>query len=320
MNALSRVKHAMRGEAVDRVPVGFYTHFADQRDNTVSDQVSWTLACAMDYICIETDGYMQYPSDTPLATPADWGRIRPHQKTSHYIAGQVDRAKRIADALGERAASFYMIYTPYSTIKHTLGGETLVNEFYRADPASIEHAMRVIEEDNALVIDELRQTGLTGLFVSMQNAERWRFTPEEYREKMTPWDMRVIAHANQAFDDNIIHLCSWGCEPNNIEVWQDYDYKTVNWGVHIEDDLSLSQGRKFFKPGTTIMGGFDVRPEKLIITGTEQEIKSYTKQLIDEAGQTAFMISGDCSLQEETPSEHIRWVVEATQEYAEGHR
>ena len=69
----------MRGKTVDRSPVGFYTHFPDRRDNTVAGQAVWTLAYAMDYICIETDGYMQYPADTPLKPPADRDRIHPHK-------------------------------------------------------------------------------------------------------------------------------------------------------------------------------------------------------------------------------------------------
>lgn len=69
----------MRGKTVDRVPVGFYTHFPDRRGNTVAGRVAWTLACAMDYICIQTDGYMQYPSDTPPKTPADRSCIHLHK-------------------------------------------------------------------------------------------------------------------------------------------------------------------------------------------------------------------------------------------------
>ena len=316
MDAVTRVRHAMNQEPVDRIPVGFYTHFSDQRDNTVADQVKWALDSRMDYLCIETDGFMEFDWDQPLTSPADWGRIRPHKADDRYIQGQVDRAGRIAEGFGDKCASFYMFYTPYSTIKHTLGGETLVNEFYRADPAAIEHAMAVIDQDNALVMEELKKkTNLTGLFLSIQNAEYWRFSVEEYREKMAPWDKKMMDAASRAFHDNIIHLCSWGNEPNHMEVWKDYDYRTVNWGMHIEVNMSLAESKNFFRKGTTLMGGFDVRPGKLIINGTEQEIKDYTKSLIKEAGDWSYMISGDCSLQKETPIEHIRAIVEATEEY-----
>ena len=318
MQKKERIHNAMNFLPVDRIPTAFYTHFEDQHDNTVADQVQWANECNMDALCVETDGFMKFAWDGPLVTADDWGKIRPHKKDDWYIAGQVDRAKRIADGLKDSAAVFYMIYTPYSTIKHTLGGETRVNELFRANPDAISQAMQVIEQDNLLVIRELRSSGIDGLFISLQNAELWRFTPEEYAEYLTPWDQRLIKAANEAFADNIIHLCSWGCEPNNVQVWHDYDYKVVNWGVNIENDLSLAQGRAYFKPHSTLMGGFDVRPGKVIMTGSEHDIKQQTRHYIDEAGTTGFILGTDCSLQKETPSEHIRWVVEACEEYSRG--
>lgn len=164
-----------------------------------------------------------------------------------------------------------------------------------------------------------RRAGLDGFFISMQSGEKWRFTPEEYREILTPYDQRLLARANAYFPEtNIVHLCSWGNEPNNIQVWQDYDYHTVNWGAYQEENLSMRQGRDFFKPGTTVMGGFARLPEGVFYRGSREEIKAFTKDLIEETGPERFVSSGDCSIQTDTPDEHIRWVIEAAEEYAAG--
>ncbi|MBR3196107.1 MAG: hypothetical protein IKF50_05345 [Clostridia bacterium] len=316
MNAVERTKNAMKCREVDRVPAGFYTHFPDQEDNTVKDQVRWAKTAAMDYLVIETDGFMDFHWDGPLKTTADWSRIRPHTKDDWYIRGQVDRAARIAEGLGDDCASFYIIYTPYSTIKHTVGGETAVNLMFRSDPAAITHAMQVIEEDNALLMEELSRTGLTGLFLSLQNGEKWRFTVPEYEDWMAPWDCRMLSKAKEVSEYNMIHLCSWGCEPNNIGLWKDMEYETVNWGVHIEEDLPLEKGHAYFGEDRAVMGGFDVRPGKLLQCGTELEIKRFTKALLDKTGERGVLLSGDCSVQKETDEAHMRWVTEACEEYA----
>jgi len=315
MDQKTRTLRALQGLSVDRVPVGFYTHFPDQTDNTVSAQVKWALDTRMDLLCMETDGYMEWAPEQPLLTASDWGRIRPHKKEDHYIAGQVDRAARIAEGLGDKAASFYMIYTPYSTIKHTLGGETRVNELYRENPQAMTDAMKVIEEDNFNLIEMIKESGVAGVAVSFQNAEEWRFTPEEYREILTPWDKRLLAALRENFEYVNTHLCSWGNEPNNFHVWQDYDMMCVNWGVHIERDMPLVKGREYFPSHPAVMGGFDVRPDKLIIKGTEQEIKDYTKQIIRDTGRIGLLIGSDCSLHDDTPDQNIRYVVEAVEEY-----
>ena len=315
MDAITRVKNAMMAKEVDRVPVGFLKHFPDQSDNTVTGQVQWALGTGMDFLTIGTDGYMEFASDKPLNTAEDWGKIRPHKKEDRYLQGQYDRAARIAEKMGDKCASFYSLFTPYSTIKHTIGGEEKVNEMFRENPTAIVEAMKVIEEDNALLLDMLKGSGILGTAISFQNAEEWRFTPEEYMEWMAPWDQRLIQKANENFDFVISHLCSWGCEPNHVCVWKDYDHMCANWGVHIERNLSLAEGRKYFTKVKSVMGGFDVRPGKLIVTGTEKEIKDYTKQLIEETGRIGLLISSDCSLNDKTPDQNIHYVIEATEEY-----
>jgi len=40
--------------------------------------------------------------------------------------------------------------------------------------------LKVLEESNFNLLEELKKTGIDGLFVSMQHAETWRFTREDY--------------------------------------------------------------------------------------------------------------------------------------------
>ena len=64
------------------------------------------------------------------------------------------------------------------------------------------------------------------------------------------------------------------------------------------------------------MGGFDNRPCGVLHWGNEQQIKAYTHRLLDAAGTQRLILSSDCSVQGDTPVEHLRWVKEACEEYA----
>jgi uroporphyrinogen decarboxylase len=320
MDSKTRVLDAMYGRKTDHVPVSWYTHFPDQTDNTVAEQIRWANSTDMDMLCIETDGYMEWDcGKTPIKTPEALRRMKPHKKDDPYIEGQVDRAKRIAEGLPDRAVT-YMLFTPFGTIKHSLNSpnqEWEVMDLLRADPDAVRHAMEVIEEDNFTLIERLRkETELTGLFVSMQNCEQDRFEKEEYISLLSPYDKRLIAAVNSAFpkEQNIVHLCSWRGIPNNIEIWQAYDYSTVNWAVSIETGLGLKEGRTFFHEGSILMGGFDNRPEGVLYRGSEEEIKAETKRLIESAGKDRLILCSDCSVQKDTPDEHLRWVAEAARE------
>ena len=48
-----------------------------------------------------------------------------------------------------------MIFTPFSTIKHSTGSETLVMDLLKAYPKEVRHAMEVIEQDNCMLIERL---------------------------------------------------------------------------------------------------------------------------------------------------------------------
>lgn len=319
MNRHTRVLNAMEGKAVDRVPVTFYTHFLTPeaaRDNTVPAQIAWFEDCNMDCLCIEVDGYMQYPGGGNAQSLESWRGLKCLPGDHPYFTKQVDRAKRIREGIRDGGV-FYMIFTPFSTIKHTMESETGVMEFYREGKEILDEAMKVIEEDTFRLAERImKETGVDGLFVSLQNAGIDKFTAEEYREYLRPWDLRLLAHANSLAEHNIVHMCSWTGVPNRMELWQDYDYKTVNWAVSVEKDMDLRQGRAFFRPGTTVMGGFDNRPQGILYHGSREEIKAYTKEQLKLAGQTGTILCADCSVQQDQSPERIRYVVEACEEYA----
>ena len=318
MNGKQRFLAAMEGLPVDRVPVTFYAH-----KNGAQAHIDWVRSTGMDGIAVEPEGYygVHRQVDFPLHTLADLRRLRPFAKDHPYIAGQVDCAARVCEAVGQDTAVFTMLFTPFSVIKHTLGGEHAVMELYREDPQSFCQVMDVMEQNNLTLMESLKErTALDGLFISFQNAEKWRFTPGEYQALLSPYDARLLQAAQSAYTHNIFHLCSWGNEPNHIGLWQHYDFGTVNWGVFQEENLSLRQGRSFFRPGTTVMGGFDRLPQGVLHSGSREEIIAFTHNLIRETGSERLILCADCSVEHDVPDEHIRWVIEAASAFASTER
>ncbi len=315
MNKKERIRNTLEGKPTDRVPTAWYRHFPDQRDNTVSDQVNWARETDADMLCIETDGYMQFDcGNLDLRRPDVLRNLRPHRPEDSYIGGQVDRARRIAESLRDGAAVTYMIFTPYSTIKHTIGSEDLIIDLLRDYPREVHHAMKVIEEDNFLLMERLsEEAGLDGVFLSLQNNEIDRYSRDEYEAELAPWDRRQIARAAELFPFTVLHLCAWRGVPNRMEDWAGYDCEIVNWACHIEPDLGLERGRTFFRPQTVLMGGFDNRPCGILHWGNERQIKACTRRMIENAGAARLILSADCSVQGDTPAEHLRWVAEAAE-------
>lgn len=319
MTGKQRIYNVIHGRMIDRVPTAWYTHFPDQRDNTVADQVAWAKAADADLHCIETDGFMEFDcGQTDLSSPAALRALRPHQAADFYIQGQVDRAKRIVDSLGPDRAVCYMIFTPFSTIKHSTHSETLVMDMFREDPQAVRQAMAVIETDNTLLMERLsKEAGLDGIFLSLQNNEIDRGSSEEYRAELAPYDRRLIDQAKALFPFTVLHLCAWRGVPNRMENWKDYPCDIINWACNIEPGLCLRQGLNYFPQNSVMMGGFDNRDCGILRWGSEKQIKAYTRRLLQTTGTQRVILSADCSVLPGTPVEHLRWVGEASRDYVE---
>lgn len=100
MTQRERFFKALQGEKTDRVPVSFYTHLSVGDDNGVSVNVNWVCSTGTDMIAIEPDGFYNLHWDKPLKTLAEFKALRPYKREDHFIAAQVDRASRVAEALG----------------------------------------------------------------------------------------------------------------------------------------------------------------------------------------------------------------------------
>lgn len=322
MNYRERFFNAMDGKEVDRVPVGFWHHFLDENwtgINNINSHIKYYEELPLDFIKIMCDGYFEYPFAEKIEKASDWRKIRPLGKDSEYVRGQIERAKAINDHFIAERACLYNVFVPFTVIRHTLGND-LVMAHVKEDVEAVQEGMKVIAEDTITLIDGLmKEAGCDGLYIPLQGGEFDRFTPEEYEKIVAPFDKIIYDCANSYSEYNMSHLCAWAGDKNRLELWKNVPVKAVNWAVFIEE-MSLSEGKEFFN-GKTCVGGFDNRPQGILNTGTKDEIKAYTKKLIDDFGTTKGLILGaDCTIPADINPDHIRWVIEAAEEYGSGNK
>ena len=231
----------------------------------------------------------------------------------------MERAKAIVDDIGKERCVFYNVFAPFSSLR--FGAEAVgltdsdVMDYIRTDKNAVMQALDVIAQTNALLAELLiTEAGCDGVYYCVQGGEFDRFTPEEYRKIITPSDLYVLEHANRYSDNNIIHMCGWAGNRNQLSLWQDYPAKVVNWAVFVEG-LNLDEGR-YFIGGRTSLGGFETHwdahtQQGIIYTGTKEELQNYTRELIVNHGKIGLMLGGDCTIDAKLDWERIRWVVEA---------
>ena len=314
---------ALRGEEVDHVPVGLWHHFSAEVDmrgsKGVEAQCRYFKEVDTDFVKVLTDGLPEFPVQH-ITTAEQWGDLKPLPLDHPWVQAFLERSRQVARASGD-VPVFHSPLMPFTTARYaceriapdTPFEEEFVMKHLRQNPQAVMHGLDAIAQTLIMMFKQLIHEGdITGFFLPVHGAEFGRFTPEEYRQYVTPSDLAVITAANELTDYNILHCCSHPGIRNNLEIWKNYPSPAVNWAIYI-DGLSLLEGKTFFQ-GKTCMGGFQNTPDGLLCTGTKAEIQEYTKDLITQFGKQGLILGADCSLPTNISSERVKWVIEAARQ------
>ena len=223
MNKRERVLAAMNLQPVDRPPVGFWFHFLAEQgvgQACVQAHHDYYNHIDVDMVKIMCDSYFDYPTSVAKAVkePADWYAMKPLGKDHPFIYEQVARAKAVKEGLKDDMVVIYNVFAPFSLIRFGVGDD-LVMDHLKKDPAAIAYALDVIAQDCCLLSELLvTEAGIDGIYYCVQGGEKNRFTPEYYREHITPTDKKVLEHANKFSTTNVLHCCGWAGIPNNMEI------------------------------------------------------------------------------------------------------
>ncbi len=314
MNKRERVTAAFHGRETDHVPVSMWKHvprgYWDDDDKFAAFQAQFLEDTDVDFMKLSGDKYFGWPSPVleGIEKAEDLYRVEPLGANHPYIRGPIERTKKVVRALGGDCPAIYLIFAPLSYIRLTIGYPMMM-KLIRENPDAMKHACATVAEDVKLLVQGIiQESGADGIFYSVQNGEENRFTPEEYRNWVTPSDKAVLDYANTISDMNVIHFCAWEEVPNRFSVWEDYKAPVISWSRYI-DIMDIQAAKKQF--GTTVWGGFDNRSGSFLYTAGREEIERETENLIRQGGRSGYIVGADCSLHDELPEEHIRWVVEA---------
>lgn len=321
MDKRTRVLNAFNKKEVDHVPVGFWFHFYGEEEKgeaCVRAHLKYYRETDLDFLKVMSDGYSAFPVPE-IRKASDWKYLKPLAEDHPFIRDQVERAKAIVKAIGTERCVFYNVFAPFSFLR--AGAETVglsdqdVMTHIREDRNAVMCALDAIAQTGALLAEKLIvEAGCDGVYYCVQGGEYGRFTQEEYKAVIRPSDLYVLEHANRFSDNNILHMCGWAGNRNQLAVWQDYPSKVVNWAVHVEG-LNLEDGR-YFVGGRTTLGGFETHwdghvQQGILYTGSKDEVQEYARNIILNHGKIGLMLGGDCTVDAKLDWERIRWVVEA---------
>lgn len=324
MSKRELVLNAFNNQEVERVPVGFWFHFAadaffDSSEETVKRNIAghqkYVDEFHPDFLKLMSDGFFGYPNEAikKIKIAADLDRIE-KEDAGKWIQGQVDLVRELTGRFQKEVASFYNIFAPatyLSLLLESAGNELTVAQLAKENPKGLARVLDLIAKDVALLSRRvIAEGGADGIYLSVRNIDG--VGKEDYLNVIAPSELAVLENANAVSRYNILHICGYEGHRNDLSTYVDYPARIVNWAVTVEN-VSLSEGKKLFG-GKAVIGGFNNTTDGVLYKGSKEEIEAETAGLIADAGTTGVILGADCTIPSDTPLEHLSWVREKAKE------
>lgn len=314
---------AILGKKVEKVPVGFWFHYLEDEASNVYEHPELRLkaieghkefveAVHPDFVKLMSDGYFQYPLPT-IKKADDLRAVLSLPVTHEWINDQVLLVKEQIHHFPEEIAAFYNIFSPVSYLVFGLEHqgltdvETFLTDVAVNEPETFAQAIQAIEQTLKIVVRRLQEeTDVTGIYYSTRNIFDDRFTSTRFKTLLRPADEAILKTSQAAGGINILHVCGYLGKANRLADFQDYPVPAVNYAASIES-LPIEDAQVFFE-NQTIIGGFDNRKNALLHQANQSAIEKYTKELLEKAPATGFIIGADCTLPRDINRAIFDWV------------
>ncbi len=325
MTKHQRVRAALAGADVDRVPLSFWGHDFFRE---------WTpegLAQAMlerhrrydwDYMKVnpratyyaEAWGCRYKPSRDPtrgpdtvdyvLKSPSDLDNVRPVDVHDGPFAEHIQALRLIAEGLVGDAPFVQTVFSPLSVIGRMANGDRdAVRRWMREAPDALHRALAAVTESLAAYAAACLEAGADGIFFpTVEWATYDNATPDEYNHFARPYDLRVLQAAAAGWF-NILHVCR---QNNMLALLLDYPVHAFNWASSQPGNPSLAEG--LAQTDKAVMGGVD---QATIAGASPDEVAAEVREALRQTGARRLLLAPGCSISPLTPDANLHAAADA---------
>jgi uroporphyrinogen decarboxylase len=319
-----RVLAALRGDAVDRVPLSFWLHnfVAENSAAGLADE-TLRLARTFDWDFLKPQSRAQgfaemwgltYRPSTDFAreftvthTPLTGAReveelatVDPHRGA---LGEQLEALRLIRARVGADTPIVWTIFAPIMVLVYLLrGGREQALALCRAEPKAVEQGLAAIAETLAGYARACLEAGADGIFYATNVARADGLTAAECRRFQRPFDLRVLdAVAGAPF--NVLHVCGARV---HFEEFADYPVTAFSWALGAGNP-SLAEAHR--RTGRAVVSGLPAKPAIAAMSGGA--LAARARRAIEEMNGRALLLAPDCSINPDTPEPLLHAVAAA---------
>ena len=295
------------------IPAAFFLHFDPSRhfgQAAVDTHLEYFRATGMDFVKIQYE--RKFPDLPAIRRPADWTRMPLYGE--EFFAPQLEVVEGIVKAVKREAVVVVTLYSPFMCAGHTVGEENVLRHL-RDDPEAVTKGMEIITESLMTFVKACIRLGVDGFYHSTQGGEAHRLADSALFDRFVrPYDLAVMKEAERCCSFNILHVCDYLGEYDDLSRFRDYPGHVVscplNRGGH---PYPLAEAHRLFN--RPVMGGLD--RHGVIATGSAAEIRAEVEATLRKA-PTRFILGADCTVPADTPWENLRTAIQAAHAWQHG--
>ncbi|MBS7642952.1 MAG: uroporphyrinogen decarboxylase family protein [Candidatus Bathyarchaeia archaeon] len=244
--------------------------------------------------------------EKPGSAKANASLIRLGVEASRFLKFLGDLAVGLAK-VGIPSLPLTFAYAPLDFIGDFLRYPTGALLDVRRYPDRVKQACEALVNPIIKIGLSLKPAGAKYAFIPLHLNEY--LSPKLYSEFYWPTLRKII---EMLYDQGIKSLVFF-------EGWHDIHLETIldlprGWGVAYFEKTDVRKAKKILEGHTCIMGGI---PPSMLLQETPDKIKEYVRSLLEEMkpGGGFILAPGVADIPKETPSENIKALIEAVEEY-----
>lgn len=311
-----RLEACLAGEALDRPPVALWRHFP------VDDQDPHRLAAAVsafqrqfdfDFIkttpassyCVKDWGAEDRWEGNPEGTrrylepviknPEDWRRLKTVDPRKGYLGSSLEAVRMLVKHFSPDTPVVQTIFNPLAQAKNLAGKENLLVHLRRY-PQALREGLETITANTLNYIEELKRTGVDGIFYAVQHAQFSLLSADEFATFSRPFDLRLL----QAVQDqwlNVLHLHG---ENVMFSAAADYPVQVINWHDR-QTEPSLKEAMTICDK--VLCGG--LRQWETMLLGTPEDVRREAEDALAQTNGRRFILGTGCVLPTTAPFGNI---------------
>lgn len=293
-----RVRAALAGEPLDRVPLIFWHHFQPAGSGERLAQLTREFFCDrfdLDIVKIMPD--LPYPTPVQAATPAALRNVPHLDLDTPIFQEQLTCIRLLRAQLGKDHPLILTIFSPLTYAMRWIGREKIV-QAVRQDAQAFEQGLAVIADNLRRLLSAAIEAGASGIFFSCMGATNRLFTRAEYARIGRPFDLQALADTGKGWL-NIVHIHADPEQEGDeiyFEDFTDYPVQVISWsdrltGPDLSEALSLTE--------KCLMGGLAERGP--LTHGTEVELENEILGAVTQTKGRRLILANGCSVPDDTP-------------------